>query len=40
MELGALVPEALGAVAEFSEVLRGLGHNVIIELEVDATALN
>jgi hypothetical protein len=38
VELGAGVAEALLASAESAEVLSGLGDNVVVEGEVDATA--
>lgn len=40
MEGGALVAEALLAGAESTEVLGGLGDNAVIEVEVDAAALD
>lgn len=39
MKLGALVALALGLGAELSKVLRSLGHDVIVELELDPTGL-
>lgn len=39
VELGALVALALGVVAELSEVGSGLGDNVLVEAEVNATLL-
>lgn len=39
VELGAGVAEALLAGAESTEVLSGLGDDLIVELEVDATGL-
>lgn len=36
MELGARVAEALLAGAESTEVLDGLGDDIVVELEVDA----
>ena len=38
MELAALVAEAILAGAESAEVLGGLGHDVVEELEVDAAS--
>jgi hypothetical protein len=38
VELGAGVAEALLASAESAEVLSGLGDNVVVEGEVDATS--
>lgn len=35
----ALVAEALLASAESTEVLGGLGHDVVVELKVDASSL-
>lgn len=40
VERGALVAEALLAGAESTEVLSGLGHDGVVELEVDATVLD
>lgn len=39
VELGVLVAEALLSGAEGTEVLGGLGHDIIVESEVDATIL-
>lgn len=39
VELGALVALACGVVTELSEVGGGLGDNVVVELEADATLL-
>jgi hypothetical protein len=39
VELGARVAESLLTSAESSEVLRGLGNNIVEELEVDAASL-
>ncbi len=39
MEFGASISEALLAGAESSEVLSGLGNDIIVENEVDATRL-
>ena len=36
MELGALVAEAVLPSAKLTEVLRGLGDNIVVELEGDA----
>jgi hypothetical protein len=40
VELGAFVAKALGTVAELGEVLGRLGDYVMVEFEVDATALS
>lgn len=40
VERGALVPEALLAGAESAEVLSSLGDDRVVELEVDAAALD
>jgi hypothetical protein len=37
VELGSLVTEALGASAKLTEVVRGPGDNIIVELEHNAT---
>jgi hypothetical protein len=39
MELAALVAEALLAGAEGTEVLSGLGDDVVVDVEVDAAVL-
>jgi hypothetical protein len=39
MELAALVAEALLASAEGTEVLGGLGDDVVVDVEVDAAVL-
>lgn len=39
MELGSSIREALLACAESAEVLCRLGHDLVIELKVDTTAL-
>jgi hypothetical protein len=40
MELAALVAEALLASAEGTEVLGGLGDDVVVDVEVDAAILS
>ena len=40
VEGGALVAEALSAGAELTEVLGGLGDDVVVELEADAAVLD
>ena len=39
MELGALVAKALFAGAKSTEVLSGLGHDIVVKGEVDASGL-
>jgi hypothetical protein len=39
VELGASIAKALLSSAESAEVLRGLGYDIVEELEVDATSL-
>ena len=36
MERGTFVPESVLARGELTEVLRGLGHDIVVELEDDA----
>ena len=39
MELGTAIAKALLSGAEGTEVLGGLGHDIIVKCEVDATGL-